>query len=639
MWGARRVGAMIVAAGLLVPLLGLIAPPAQAASKPKLRVYNASVKEGTGGQAIVAFSVQLSAKARKKVTFNWHTTKGTASRGGDYVGVSGGRGVIAKGKRFTTLMVKVIADNIDEYSETFGVKLTHVSSSVVVADRTARATIRDDDGSPHLRVTPKTVVEGANRAGTTKRILTAELSRPSGKPVSVRYKIVGGTAHLHTDVKPLKRKTRRLLFKPGQTTKSIPIRVHGDDKDQPNKTFRLVWSKAVHVWLPGAKTTITLLDDDGPIQPEIHGTTPVGPSPDASPLVYGLAPGGSTVQVYLNGSCSGAPVVTGSATKFDGTGLSVDVNQNTTNTITVKATNTVGGVDSDCSQPYTYVHDSIAPDAPNNLATDPTSPTQSHSVTVTGTAEAGSQVSVYLGANCTGTPIRGSADTFASTGIQVNDLIEGSNEIGVTATDAAQNTSACSSMSLVVDTIAPNAPGGLAVASGLPSGQGLRLSGTAEAGSTVRVFLDVCATAGLAGSGSAAQFGGAGVLFTDDLPEGDHTLFARAVDQAGNVGDCSAGLDVTVDRTPPAAPILDPVDTTGWVLTGTDSDPDAVTIHVHLSGDCTGPDIGPVTRGAFASTGVAFTPPSTSGTYDISAQAEDAVAHLSTCSAETFDVP
>ncbi|TYO61530.1 DUF642 domain-containing protein [Bradyrhizobium hipponense] len=74
----------------------------------------------------------------------------------------------------------------------------------------------------------------------------------------------------------------------------------------------------------------------------------------------------------------------------------------------------------------------------------------------------------------------------------------------------------------------------------------LTLSGTAEAGSTVKVF------EGTAVIGTTkANASGAWSLTTAQLPDGTHTFTANATDAAGNVSSKSAALNVIVSATPP----------------------------------------------------------------------------------------
>jgi hypothetical protein len=98
----------------------------------------------------------------------------------------------------------------------------------------------------------------------------------------------------------------------------------------------------------------------------------------------------------------------------------------------------------------------------------------------------------------------------------------------VTATDAVGNTSAASTISaIVVDTVAPLAPGALAVVN-----VETLVTGTAEAGSTVTITTSggtVLGTATVDGSGHFS------VTLSPAQTNGE-TLTAYATDKAGNLG-------------------------------------------------------------------------------------------------------
>ncbi len=85
---------------------------------------------------------------------------------------------------------------------------------------------------------------------------------------------------------------------------------------------------------------------------------PGGRANDNAPMVTGSAPGATTVKVFAGSSCSGGAVATGSGAEF-GAGLTVHVADNTLNTFS--AVSVAGGVASACSEPVTFVEDSLAP--------------------------------------------------------------------------------------------------------------------------------------------------------------------------------------------------------------------------------------------------------------------------------------
>jgi hypothetical protein len=89
--------------------------------------------------------------------------------------------------------------------------------------------------------------------------------------------------------------------------------------------------------------------------------------------------------------------------------------------------------------------DVVPPSAPQLTSTDPVSPGSSGTPRIRGTAEAGSTVSVYAGASCTGAPIASaSAAELSSPGIAVQVGEGATAAFSATATDAAGNTSTCS---------------------------------------------------------------------------------------------------------------------------------------------------------------------------------------------------
>ena len=91
--------------------------------------------------------------------------------------------------------------------------------------------------------------------------------------------------------------------------------------------------------------------------------------------------------------------------------------------------------------------DLSAPPTPSITDTDPDTPSNSNTPAVKGTAEAGSTVRLYSGADCTGPVLAtGSAANFLSPGLTPSPAIpsDGTTTFRVTATDAAGNPSPCS---------------------------------------------------------------------------------------------------------------------------------------------------------------------------------------------------
>ena len=195
-----------------------------------------------------------------------------------------------------------------------------------------------------------------------------------------------------------------------------------------------------------AGAAAALLDGVAPSAPSLAATDPASPADDNSPKLIGSAQPGTTIEVYANATCSGAPVASGTAAELAAPGIAVTVGDNSVTEFSVTATDAVPQI-SPCSEPLAYVEASdLEPPVPPLLeATDPASPATSANPRIVGTAEAGSTVSIFSGPGCGGSPVAsGGAGELAAPGIAVP-VGEGvTATFSAIATDAAANASACS---------------------------------------------------------------------------------------------------------------------------------------------------------------------------------------------------
>ena len=218
---------------------------------------------------------------------------------------------------------------------------------------------------------------------------------------------------------------------------------------------------------------------------------------------------------------------------------------------------------------HAYVLDQaapIAPTAPDLVAASDSGVSNTDNITnvtkptFTGTAEAGSTITLFDGTTEVGTGIshsdRGCGSPPAST------LADGTHSITAKATDVAGNVSAASAaLSVTIDTIAPAAPSApdlvAASDSGVSNTDNITnvtrptFTGTAEAGSTVTLYDGATAI----GTGVATATGH-WTITASTLANGTHSITAKATDVAGNVSAASAALSVTIDTTAPAAPTV-----------------------------------------------------------------------------------
>jgi endoglucanase len=110
--------------------------------------------------------------------------------------------------------------------------------------------------------------------GITNAVFTVELSTASTTPVTVAYKTVAGTVD-GGDFTPV---TGTLTFAPGETKKTVTVKVAGDALQESNETFQLSLSSPSGATLAKTSAIATIVNDDG------GTTTPPATPPSTSSL-------------------------------------------------------------------------------------------------------------------------------------------------------------------------------------------------------------------------------------------------------------------------------------------------------------------------------------------------------------------
>lgn len=186
---------------------------------------------------------------------------------------------------------------------------------------------------------------------------------------------------------------------------------------------------------------------------------------------------------------------------------------------------------------------SLPPLKPTLSSTAPTSPAQSNSPTILGSAEAGTTVRLYTNSSCSGSPIAtGSAASFTSTGIPVSVGNGSTTTFYATAANIEGVASPCSSTSVTYtqDSVSPPTPTFTWTAPVSPGASTApRLAGSAENGSTVRLYKTANCTGTAVGSGSATAFASPGITVSV-AKDSSLTVYATATDSAGNASPCSS---------------------------------------------------------------------------------------------------
>ncbi|HWE36483.1 MAG TPA: Ig-like domain-containing protein, partial [Isosphaeraceae bacterium] len=279
------------------------------------------------------------------------------------------------------------------------------------------------------------------------------------------------------------------------------------------------------------------------------------------PRLTGTAATGATVRLYVAGTLIGTGVATGGVYTIQPSAAFADG----TYSVTATATDAAGNV-SVASGPLSLTIDTTAPAAPavpSLLASDDSGAvgdgiTNINWPHITGTAAAGSMVRLYIGGSLAGTAVA----TGGAYAIQpALALADGTYSVTATATDVAGNTSSVSAaFSLTIDSTAPASPStpallaaddSGAVGDGITNVSAPRLTGSAAAGSTVRLYIGTT----LPGSGTATG-GTYTIAVSPALADGTYAITATATDAAGNTSAPSAAFSLTIDTKAPAAPTL-----------------------------------------------------------------------------------
>ncbi|MEC5518630.1 Ig-like domain-containing protein [Enterobacter hormaechei] len=303
---------------------------------------------------------------------------------------------------------------------------------------------------------------------------------------------------------------------------------------------------------------------------------------DARPTFSGISEAGTVITFYDNGK----PIGTATADATGKWSFTPSTNLSEGNhAITTTATDAAGNT-SPASTAVSFVVDTVAPGAPAIVSiTDDVAPgtgtlgsgssTNDPRPQLTGTAEAGSTVTIYDNGIAIGTAVVGSNGSWSFTP-SVN-LSEGSHQLTVRATDVAGNTGPASPVfTVTVDVTAPQTPSGFIInddtgvlKGAIGAGQFTdasepRLTGRGEPGSTITVYDNGV----VIGTTTVLPNGTWSITPTSPLAEGAHSITLRETDAAGNQSGLSQPINFTVDLTPPDMPVAT-LNSAGTQITGT----------------------------------------------------------------------
>ncbi len=287
---------------------------------------------------------------------------------------------------------------------------------------------------------------------------------------------------------------------------------------------------------------------------------------NTTPTFAGTAEAGSTVSLYSSTTLIGTATAAG-----DGT-FSVNSIALTTGakTVTTQATDVAGNISG--SSPSVVVTIDVTaptkPGTPDMIAAHDTgrsnadNNTSNTTPTIVGTVTAGSTVNVYSTIGAGPATVIGTVYAPSTTwSISSSALTNATHVVTAKATDAAGNQSSVStSITAVIDTIAPPATSTPALASGHDTGRSSTdkitnktaptLSGTNDSRAIVALF------EGGTQLGTVTTTSTTYAVVSSLLAPGAHTVSTIPTDVAGNVGPSSATMTFTIDNVAPAPPSI-----------------------------------------------------------------------------------
>lgn len=223
-------------------------------SNPQVFVTPMAVDESS---LFASFAIQLSAPSANVVSLSWQTDNASAEYNRDHFYLREAL-VFQPGQTLKTIQVPLIDDATTEAVEHFDVTLFSATGAVIPRASTP-VFLYDNDGTagtPAIRVSDPVVDESAQ----TARFFVS-LSRPSSGGVTVNYATADDSALAGSDYRAA---TGTLAFAPGETVKTVIVKLLDDGQAETDEFFRLALSNPSGATLADGAGTATIGANDAP---------------------------------------------------------------------------------------------------------------------------------------------------------------------------------------------------------------------------------------------------------------------------------------------------------------------------------------------------------------------------------------
>ncbi|MGG6266473.1 Calx-beta domain-containing protein [Leptolyngbya sp. AN03gr2] len=215
-----------------------------------------SITEGDTDSQDYVFTVSLSEATSTEVEVDYAILDLTSTIGVDYVAAPTGKVTFAPGQTTQTIVVSVKGDRLFEVNEQFQIELSNPIGAILRDDqKLVTGTIVDNDTAPTI------TIEAASEQseGTTPYTFTVRLSEASGRPVTVDYETIAGTALAGEDFTA---STGTITFAPGETSQTIQIAIADNAIRESNESFSVRLSNPIDATITTDSAIATIVDND-----------------------------------------------------------------------------------------------------------------------------------------------------------------------------------------------------------------------------------------------------------------------------------------------------------------------------------------------------------------------------------------
>jgi len=204
-------------------------------------------------EGLARIKVQLSSPQKGLVSTDYSVVAGSASGSGvDYV-LEPGTLTFKPGETEKEITIIIIRDGRDEKDETIELALSDVKGGTLGS--ISRHTYTIIDSRPLIYFSPSKAVQSESESPLK---VTIKLAAASDKTVLVNYRMLSSTASSGVDFEELP--AGRLIFKPGETSKTVEVVLIANDVPENSELMVLELSNAINARLEETKYVCTILD-------------------------------------------------------------------------------------------------------------------------------------------------------------------------------------------------------------------------------------------------------------------------------------------------------------------------------------------------------------------------------------------